>query len=84
MIFNVEYILPIVKDIRLKGVIFYDYGAAFDNSVEVNFDDMRSTAGVGVRWSSPFGPIRLEWGFNIDPKEGESDNKLEFTMGGVF
>ncbi len=84
LIFNVEYIFPIVKDIRLKGVVFYDYGAAFDNSVEVNFDDMRSTAGVGVRWSSPFGPIRLEWGVNIDPKEGESDNKLEFTMGGVF
>ena len=84
LIFNVEYILPIVKDIRLKGVVFYDYGAAFDNSDDINLDDMRSTAGVGVRWSSPFGPIRLEWGFNIDPKEGESDNKLEFTMGGVF
>ncbi len=84
LIFNVEYILPIVKDIRLKGVVFYDYGASFDNSSDINLDEMRSTAGVGVRWSSPFGPIRLEWGFNIDPKEGESDNKLEFTMGGVF
>jgi outer membrane protein insertion porin family len=84
LIFNVEYIIPIVKDIRLKGVVFYDYGASFDNSSEINFDEMRSTAGVGVRWTSPFGPIRLEWGFNIDPKEDEGDNKLEFSMGGVF
>jgi len=84
LIFNNEYIIPIAKDIRLKGVLFFDYGASFDKSDNISLRDMRSTAGFGFRWMSPFGPIRLEWGYNLDPREGESNNRLEFTMGGVF
>ncbi|NOZ69112.1 MAG: BamA/TamA family outer membrane protein [Deferribacteres bacterium] len=83
-IFNNEYIIPIAKDIRLKGVLFFDYGASFDKDDNISLRDMRSTAGFGFRWMSPFGPIRLEWGYNLDPREGESNNRLEFTMGGVF
>ncbi|MBI4679833.1 MAG: BamA/TamA family outer membrane protein, partial [Nitrospirae bacterium] len=42
------------------------------------------TTGVGLRWMSPFGPIRLEWGFNISPRKDESRSKIEFAMGGLF
>ena len=45
---------------------------------------MRQTAGAGVRWMSPFGPLRLEWGFNLDPKEDEGEDNLEFSLGGFF
>jgi outer membrane protein insertion porin family len=86
LIFNFEYIFPIVKDMKLKGVLFFDYGSSFDNDEDYDFsmDNMRYTAGAGVRWLSPFGPIRLEWGFNLDPGERERDDKLEFSMGGMF
>ena len=84
LIFNAEYIIPIEKEIRLKGVIFVDYGAAFNDNENINFSDMRYTAGFGIRWMSPFGPLRLEWGFNPDQKEGEGDSKVEFSMGGLF
>lgn len=83
-ILNAELIFPLIEDIKLKGLVFYDYGGAFDTDQSFDFADMRRTAGVGVRWLSPLGPIRLEWGFNLDPKEDENDNKLEFSMGGVF
>jgi outer membrane protein insertion porin family len=82
LIFNVEYIFPIEKNIRLKGLIFFDAGHSFDE-----FDDitsLRPTAGFGFRWISPFGPIRLEWGFNLSQKEDEKSNRLEFALGGVF
>ncbi len=84
MIANVELIFPIVKEIKLKGVVFFDYGAAFDKDDKFGFNDLRQTAGFGLRWMSPFGPIRLEWGYNIDRKEDENDSRLEFSMGGVF
>ncbi|RJQ13707.1 MAG: outer membrane protein assembly factor BamA [Nitrospiraceae bacterium] len=84
LIFNAEYIFPISKEAKLKGVIFYDYGRAFDDGERITLKDMRSTAGAGVRWMSPFGPLRLEWGVNLDPQEDENNNKLEFSIGGVF
>jgi outer membrane protein insertion porin family len=84
LIFNFEYIFPIIEDIRLKGVIFFDYGGAFDENNKIGLDNMRETTGVGVRWMSPVGPVRLEWGYNIDPKEDENDSKFEFSIGGIF
>ncbi len=84
-IFNIEYIFPVAKDIKLKGVIFFDYGSSFDKDVEkYSISDMRKTAGFGFRWLSPLGPMRLEWGGNLDPKENESKSKLEFSIGGFF
>ncbi|MBI5739229.1 MAG: outer membrane protein assembly factor BamA [Nitrospirae bacterium] len=84
MIFNTEYIFPIIDDIHLKGVVFFDYGSAFDKNEKFSMDKMRQTAGFGFRWMSPFGPLRLEMGFNLDPKENEDSSKLEFSIGGFF
>lgn len=84
LIFNAEYIIPIAKEIKLKGVLFIDYGAAFDDGQNINPVHMRYTTGFGIRWMSPFGPFRLEWGFNPAPKSDEDDNKIEFSMGGLF
>ena len=81
---NVELIFPLIDDIKLKGLVFYDYGGSFDEDQEFSASFLRKTTGFGVRWMSPFGPIRLEWGFNLDPKDDETDNKIEFSMGGVF
>lgn len=77
--FNFEYIFPLVKNAGMKGVIFFDTGNAWDTGWHL--DDMRKTAGVGVRWYSPIGPLRLEWGYVLDQKENEGSNRFEFTIG---
>jgi len=84
LIVNAEYIFPIEKNIRLKGVLFFDAGRAFDNGESLSIIRLRPTAGFGFRWISPFGPIRLEWGFNLSKRAGESASKIEFSMGGLF
>lgn len=81
-ILNAEFIFPLEKNIRLKGLVFFDAGSSFDNIDDAT--SLRTTAGFGIRWMSPFGPIRLEWGFNFAPKFDESSNKIEFAVGGIF
>ncbi len=83
--FNVEYIFPLIKDIGLMGVVFYDTGNLYDNNQDIDLGNMRQTTGFGIRWYSPLGPIRLENGFILDPKPGESQSgRWEFTMGQAF
>ncbi|MBN2539452.1 MAG: outer membrane protein assembly factor BamA [Deltaproteobacteria bacterium] len=77
--FNVELVFPLIKDAGMKGVVFYDTGNAWDSGYYL--DDMRQTAGAGVRWYSPIGPLRLEWGYVLDRKEGETPSRWEFTIG---
>jgi outer membrane protein insertion porin family len=83
-ILNAELIFPISQEAGLKGVLFVDYGGAFDTDNDISGSDLRSTAGFGARWMSPMGPIRLEWGFNLDPKDDEKSSRVEFSIGGLF
>ncbi|HUV50311.1 MAG TPA: outer membrane protein assembly factor BamA [Anaerolineae bacterium] len=83
--FNVEYIIPLLKKAGIVGVIFYDAGEVYNNSENINLGDLRESAGYGFRWYSPLGPIRLENGYILAPKEGENrGGRWEFTMGTAF
>ncbi len=76
---NLEYLFPLMKEAGMKGVLFYDTGNSWLSGY--NLGDLRHTAGIGVRWYSPIGPLRLEWGHVLDRKDGESPNRWEFTIG---
>lgn len=84
LIINTEIIFPLAQEIKLKGVVFFDAGRAFTDEEDIAFEDLRTTTGFGFRWISPFGPIRLEWGYNISPEFDESSSKIEFSMGNLF
>lgn len=81
--FNAEYLVPLVRDMGLKGVFFFDAGNAWDSGEEY-FSEMRYSTGAGIRWFSPLGPLRLEWGYNLDPKEGEPRSRFDFSIGSFF
>ena len=80
---NLELIFPLLKDAGLKGVVFFDIGNTWDQG-EAFMSDLRYSTGMGIRWNSPLGPLRLEWGYNLDPKEYESDSKFDFSIGKFF
>ncbi len=77
--FNVDYIFPLIKNAGMKGVLFFDTGNSWESGYHLG--DMRRTAGIGIRWYSPIGPLRLEWGYVLDRKENESTNRWEFAIG---
>jgi outer membrane protein insertion porin family len=83
--FNVEYLLPLIKEAGLKGVLFLDAGNAYDG-VDKLFSRFQSSYGFGFRWFSPIGPLRLEYGIPINPRDGidKASGKLEFSIGGFF
>lgn len=86
--FNVELIIPIVRKAGLMGVLFYDTGNAYDNGEDIDLSDLRKSVGFGVRWYSPLGPMRLEYGYILETDsrgDGEKgDGGWEFTMGMAF
>jgi len=81
---NIELITPIVPSVGLKGVLFFDIGNAFDDDEDFAYGKLRQSWGFGVRWISPIGPLRFEWGFPLYPQEGEDTQVFEFGMGTFF
>ncbi len=82
MVMNLEYIFPLFKQKNFRGVAFYDAGNAYDGPLDIS--DLRHGAGLGLRWFSPIGPIRLELGFNLNPRDGEEAKQWEFAIGASF
>jgi outer membrane protein insertion porin family len=83
LFFNFEYLFPILKEAGVRGVAFCDIGNAYEEG-DSFFSDFRYDVGLGIRWYSPFGPLRLEWGVNLSPEDDESASNFEFSMGKMF
>ncbi len=45
---------------------------------------LRTSTGFGIRWFSPLGPLRFEWGFPLAPLPYENHSDFEFTIGNFF
>jgi outer membrane protein insertion porin family len=83
---NTEFVFPLLETQGLMGVVFFDSGQVYnddENWGEVN-DDIKMATGLEVRWLSPMGPLRLVWGYNLDPKVDEDDSVWDFSVGGTF
>ena len=46
--------------------------------------NLRTSWGFGLRWFSPLGPLRFEWGFPFAPLPFERTSRFEFTIGNFF
>jgi outer membrane protein assembly factor BamA len=54
---------------RLQAVAFIDAGNVFPRASDFDLTDLRTAVGFGVRIRTPFGPIRVDLGFNLDRRE---------------
>ncbi|MDD5763297.1 MAG: outer membrane protein assembly factor BamA, partial [bacterium] len=85
LIGNLEYVFPLVSEIAFKGVVFFDVGNTWEQGKwPWNGRQLRYAYGAGVRWYSPMGPLRFEWGWNLKPGPNEAKRVMEFTIGTAF
>jgi outer membrane protein insertion porin family len=83
--FNTEIRFPLVKQAGVYGVVFFDTGNIKKEGENLRLDDLRESAGLGIRWLSPMGPIRLEYGWILDPKPTDhGPGSFEFSMATAF
>ncbi len=84
---NFELESPIIKAAGISLVTFFDAGNAFGDpwgEGYINPLELRYSYGFGVRWLSPMGPLRFEWGFPINPLEDERKSVFDFSIGSLF
>lgn len=88
---NFELEFPIVQKAGVRGVVFLDAGNVF--AVDANFFQDRQyrlplglfwATGFGIRWFSPVGPLRFEWGIPLTPRPQDQGILFEFTIGNSF
>ena len=86
-IFNLEARAPYWKNLQL--VWFLDAGNVFQRVSDFRLNELRATSGVGFRYRSPIGPLRVDWGWKLStrllPSGGrERSNVLHISLGQAF
>ena len=82
---NFEVKFPLVEEAGVFGLIFLDTGMVGLEGESFKFSDLRKSAGPEIRWLSPIGPIRIAYGFILDPQSGDSHNGAwEFSVASAF
>ncbi|ARQ98079.1 outer membrane protein assembly factor BamA [Campylobacter lanienae] len=76
-----ELSFPIINRLKMRGVLFYDYGMIGNSDIN---DIKRSSAGAGIEWMTPIGPLQLFYAQALDDKEGDETSSFEFTIGRRF
>ena len=90
IILNAELRVPVTRDLGLVG--FIDAGNVYDLVSNISLGQIRGGMGFGVRYGSPFGPIRVDLGFKLDRQEfGSGPNRekerltaLHISIGQAF
>ncbi len=76
-----ELSMPLIDRINMRFVTFFDYGMIGDDSWS---ESKRYSAGAGIEWRTPVGPLQLFWVKPLNKEDYDSTNSFEFTIGARF
>ncbi|MBI5905550.1 MAG: outer membrane protein assembly factor BamA [Deltaproteobacteria bacterium] len=85
-----DYMLNINTELRVPirygflGALFVDAGSVWIHGAPLSGFDLRESAGAGLRYLTPVGPISLDYGWKLDRRPGETPSEWHFTIGAVF
>jgi outer membrane protein assembly complex protein YaeT len=82
---NFELVIPIFPQLQyLNAVLFYDKGNVFARRAEFSIRSLADAVGIGLRYRTPLGPVRLELGWNPGAPQGQSKTMVFITIGNIF
>ena len=79
---NLEYLIPLPFGLRLAA--FVDVGNVYAQGSKIDVSSLKADVGGGIRWLSPFGPIRIDYGVKLNPNPHEDLGAFQFSVGSAF
>ena len=70
------------RSLRLFGYV--DVGNVWGEWESVTLQSLRASAGIGLSWISPVGPLKLSWGAPLSQQPGDRIQRLQFQIGSAF
>lgn len=79
---NLEFRIDIGKGFGV--VTFLDGGNVWKKTEDMDITNLKYTTGLGLRYNTPVGPFRLDYGHKLNRETGESRSEIHFSIGHAF
>ncbi len=76
-VFNQEIESPLIPEADIRVALFFDAGNSWNNTSQIS-PILLANYGWGIRWYSPLGPLRFEWGFPLATTTSKTSKSAEF------
>ncbi len=86
LVINQELEFPLIPEADIRLALFFDAGNAWDGAFGAASPTLLTNYGWGIRWYSPLGPLRFEWGYpltSIPTKQGKG-TEFHFVIAPTF
>jgi outer membrane protein insertion porin family len=87
IIAGAEFLFPVPgadKDNSLRLTTFFDTGQVYGEGEKLDLAELRYAVGVGLSWLSPFGPLKISFAVPLKVRDGDQEQRLQFTFGTGF
>jgi outer membrane protein insertion porin family len=84
LLLNLEYRFPLFRSQTFGGTVFYDAGNVWADWRDIDPGGVKQGAGLGLRYLSPIGPLRLDIGFKLRRETWESPYAVSVSFGNPF
>nr|WP_124082020.1 outer membrane protein assembly factor BamA [Pigmentiphaga humi] len=87
VIANAELLLPFPgtqQDRTLRWFLFTDAGNVYADDENINLGQLRYSAGIGLSWQSPIGPLKISFGKALNAKSNDRTQSFQFQIGTGF
>jgi outer membrane protein insertion porin family len=82
---QVEALTPLPgADRTLRMFTFFDAGQVWGDDENVNFGSLRMSAGLGIAWISPLGPMKFSYAYPLNDEPGDKLQRFQFQIGAGF
>ncbi len=85
---NIEFLMPMPfieeGDRAWRFAPFIDMGNVFASPGDFETSEMRYSAGIGMRWLSPIGPLKISFARPLNDERGDELQRFQFTFGATY
>ena len=76
--------MPFIASNQFRFAAFWDFGQVYSSADDFDFEELRTSTGVAMKWISPLGPMSFSLAYPINDESSDETQPFQFSIGTTF